>query len=163
MQILMVFRSGYFQKNLQITGWQNNMLNEHCYTTAEACRIDRMVNDVQLADPRRNLMLKFADGNTIIICTAFIVTVVTIVIVVIINSFVITSVIDVVSFVNVHRYRHHYSLCHVFIVVIDFNSIVVVIVTVTAIASNAVVVIIVIREIKIGYQHRYQYQYLPQP
>ena len=62
-----------------------------------------MVNDIQLADPKRNLMVKFADGNNIIICTAFIVTVVTI----IINYFVVTSVIDVVSFVNVHRYRHH--------------------------------------------------------
>ena len=88
MQILMVFRSGYFQKNLQITGWQNNILNEHCYTTAEACRVDRMV----------------------------------------------------------HRYRHHYShwgYSYVFIVVIDFYSIVVVIVSVTTIASNAVIVIIV--------------------
>ena len=62
-----------------------------------------MVNDNQLADPKRNLMVKFADGNTIIIYTSFIVTVVTIVIIVIINSFVITSVIDVVSFVNVYR------------------------------------------------------------
>ena len=106
-----------------------------------------MVNDIQLADPRRNLMVKFADGNTIIIYTAFIVTVVTIVIVVTINCFVITSVIDVASFVNVHHYGHHYSrwgYCYAFIVFIDFNSIVVVILTVTAIASNAVVVIIVI-------------------
>ena len=92
---------------LQITGWQNSILNEHCYTTAEACRVDRRANDIQLADPRRNLMVKFSDGNTIIIYIAFIVTVVSVVIVVIINSFVITSVIDVVSFVNVHRYRHH--------------------------------------------------------
>ena len=95
-----------------------------------------MVNDIQLADPRRNLMVKFADSNTIIIYTAFIVTVVTIVIVVIINSFVITSVIDVVSFVNVHRYRHHYShwgYSYVYIVVIDFNSVVAVMVFVTAI------------------------------